>query len=125
MNYLANNVMPSNWSSRDRKKFMLQCRCYCWDDPYLFRIGKDGVLKRYVSEEEQGNILFHCHDLHCGSHFGGQKTAMKILQAGFYWPTLFRDAHAYYLNCDRCQRIGNMGKRNKMLLVNNLVIGKD
>lgn len=101
---------------------MLQCRCYHWDDPYLFRMGKDGVLRRCVSEEEQGNILFHCHDLHCGGHFGGQKTAMKILQDGFYWPTLFRDAHVYYQHCDSCQRTCNIGKGNEMPLVNNLVI---
>ncbi|XP_038896332.1 uncharacterized protein LOC120084596 [Benincasa hispida] len=28
-------------------------------------------------------------------HFGGQRTVAKVLQSGFYWPTLFRDATDY------------------------------
>ena len=31
-------------------------------------------------------------------------TAHKILRARYYWPTLFRDAHAHVRKCDTCQR---------------------
>ncbi|XP_073041944.1 uncharacterized protein [Primulina eburnea] len=48
-------------------------------------------------------------------HFGASKTATKILQAGFYWPTLFKDAHTYVLNCNECQRVDSLG--NKYILV--------
>ncbi|KAL4384559.1 hypothetical protein GQ457_15G018420 [Hibiscus cannabinus] len=43
-------------------------------------------------------------------------TAAKVLQSGFYWPTLFKDAHNYYKACDRCQRTGNISRRNEMSL---------
>ncbi|KAL4384167.1 hypothetical protein GQ457_15G018280 [Hibiscus cannabinus] len=43
-------------------------------------------------------------------------TAAKVLQSGFYWPTLFKDAHNYYKACDRCQRTGNISRRNEMPL---------
>ena len=26
----------------------------------------------------------------------------KVLQSGFYWPTLFKDARKYVLSCDEC-----------------------
>ncbi|KAK8626000.1 hypothetical protein V6N13_133655 [Hibiscus sabdariffa] len=39
-----------------------------------------------------------------------------VLQSGFYWPTLFKDAHNYYKVCDRCQWIGNISRRNEMPL---------
>ncbi|KAK8574820.1 hypothetical protein V6N12_062498 [Hibiscus sabdariffa] len=48
------------------------------------------VLRRCIPEEEQKDIMYHCHTASCGGHFGA-----KILQSGFYWPTLFKDAHAF------------------------------
>ena len=59
-------------------------------------------------------ILKHCHSLECRGHFNGQRTAGKVLQSGFYWPSLFKDANLYAKSCDRCQRTGNIGKRNEM-----------
>ena len=41
----------------------------------------------------------------------GDRTAHKVLQSGFYWPTIFKDALKFVLSCDECQRIGNIGKR--------------
>ena len=38
--------------------------------------------------------------------FLGDITAHKNLQAGYYWPTLFKYAHAYVRKCDICQRSG-------------------
>ncbi|KAK8669873.1 hypothetical protein V6N13_104641 [Hibiscus sabdariffa] len=91
-------------------------RYYFWDEPYLFKQCADQMLRRCVPEEEQKDILFHCHTSTCGGHFGEAKTAAKVLQSGFYWPTLFKDAHNYYKACDRCQRTGNISRRNEMPL---------
>ncbi|XP_050876202.1 uncharacterized protein LOC127079891 [Lathyrus oleraceus] len=38
----------------------------------------------------------------------------KVLQSGLYWPTLFKDAQYIVKECDRCQRTGNISKRNQM-----------
>jgi hypothetical protein len=47
--------------------------------------------------------LHEFHDGFCGGHFAGRIIAKKILQASYYWPTLFKDAHDYYRSCDVCQ----------------------
>uniref|UniRef100_A0A1U7VFT5 Uncharacterized protein LOC104216803 n=1 Tax=Nicotiana sylvestris TaxID=4096 RepID=A0A1U7VFT5_NICSY len=44
------------------------------------------------------------------------RTAFKVLEAGFFWLTLFKDARAYVAQCDRCQRTGNITKRDEMPL---------
>ena len=49
---------------------------------------------------------------------GGNRTIAKMLQLGFYWATLFKDAHAFVMACDRCQRTGNISQRNQMPLKN-------
>ena len=46
----------------------------------------------------------------------------KVLQSGFYWPTLFKDAHKFVLSCDECQRIGNIIRRQEMPMNYSLVI---
>ena len=50
-----------------------------------------------------------------GGHFGPQRTAAKVLEAGFYWPTIFQDARKFALTCDACQRSGNISKKDEML----------
>ena len=57
-----------------------------------------------------------------GGHHAGERTAYKVLQSVFYWPTLFKDAKRFVLSCDECQRVGNISRRNKMPMNYSLVI---
>jgi hypothetical protein len=52
----------------------------------------------------------------------GDRTAHKVLQSGFYWPTLFKDARKFVLSCDECQRIGNISRLQEMPMNYSLVI---
>ena len=71
---------------------------------------------------EQQGILTHCHESACGGHFASQKTAMKVLQSGFYWPSLFKDAHTICRDYDKCQRLGKISCRHMMPLNPILVV---
>jgi hypothetical protein len=62
------------------------------------------------------DILHACHDEPCGGHYATKRTTYKILQVGYYWPTLHRDAQQYTLHCDECQRMGKPTKRNEIPL---------
>jgi len=72
---------------------------YVRDDPYLFKYCYVHIVRRYVLDHEIRSDLSFCHDQVCGGHFSGKTTAAKVLQCGFYWPTLLKDAHDY---CKRC-----------------------
>ncbi|RVW64287.1 Retrovirus-related Pol polyprotein from transposon 17.6 [Vitis vinifera] len=78
------------------------------------------IIRKCVPEEEQQGILNHCHENACGGHFASQKTTMRVLQSGFCWPSLFKDAHTMCKSCDRCQRLGKLTRRNMMPL--NLIL---
>ncbi|KAL4385313.1 hypothetical protein GQ457_15G017800 [Hibiscus cannabinus] len=69
-----------------------------------------------VSPRKNKKTFYSIATSTCGGHFGGARTAAKVLQSGFYWPTLFKDAYSYYKACDRCQRTGNISRRNEMPL---------
>jgi len=84
----------------------------------LFKIRANNLLRRYVTQEEAKCILWRCHNSPCGGHYGGDKTVAKVLQSGFFWPTLFKDAHQHALHYDQCQRMRGISRRNEMPLQN-------
>ena len=116
VNYLASHQTPSDWPKAKKDKLRSDSKYYIWEDPYLFCIGADQIIRRCVPEEEISNILSFCHDQACGGHFSGHKTASKVLQCGFYWPTLFKDAYSHCKACSRCQTLGNMNHHDMMPL---------
>ncbi|XP_050888912.1 uncharacterized protein LOC127094083 [Lathyrus oleraceus] len=61
---------------------------YVWGDPFLYKKGIDGLVRRCVPEEEQKEILRAYHNSEYGGHFGGDRTTTKVLQSGLYWPAL-------------------------------------
>ena len=40
------------------------------------------------------------------------------MQLGFFWPTLFKDDHEYATQCDQCQQMWGISRRNEMPLQN-------
>ena len=65
------------------------------EDSYMFKYYSDQVFRRYIRDLEVRSVLSFCHDQACGGHFSGRKTVAKVLQCGFYWPTLFRYVFEY------------------------------
>ncbi|XP_070007543.1 uncharacterized protein [Nicotiana sylvestris] len=107
-NFLVTGIVPCELSSNQRKKLKWDSLEYYWDEPYLFKICNDGVIRRCVLEEEQLSILNSCHSSPYGGHHGGARIASKVLSCGFYWPTLYKDAGDLVKRCDECQRAGEI-----------------
>ncbi|KAM2917125.1 hypothetical protein FF1_045965 [Malus domestica] len=114
VNYLASKVIPSEFNKNQRDKLKYDARNYVWDDPYLWKYCSDQIIRRCVHDSEIQSILNFCHTYACGGHFGTQRTARKVLECGFYWPTIFKDARTFCIACDRCQRTGNIGPKDQM-----------
>nr|GEY79961.1 DNA-directed DNA polymerase [Tanacetum cinerariifolium] len=49
-----------------------------------------------------------------GGHHGANFTAKKVFDAGFFWPTIYRDAHNLVKSCDICQRQGKISQKDEM-----------
>nr|GEV82710.1 reverse transcriptase domain-containing protein [Tanacetum cinerariifolium] len=113
-NYHAGNFVVKGMSSQQKSKFFKDVKHYFWDDPFLFKICADQVIRRCVSGHEAIEILKACHYGPTEGHHGPNYTAKKVFDSGFYWPTIYRDAQNLVKNCDVCQRQGKISQRDKM-----------
>ncbi|GKD26108.1 hypothetical protein Tco_1232322 [Tanacetum coccineum] len=78
-NYLVDNVLIKGMSSQQKKKFFKDIKYYFWDDPYLFRICADQIIRRCVDGKEAMDILEACHHGPTEGHHGSNYTAKKVL----------------------------------------------
>ncbi|KAK1429674.1 hypothetical protein QVD17_11888 [Tagetes erecta] len=113
-NFLVGGVLVKGMTYQQKRKFMADVKYYFWEDPYLFRVCADQVVRRCVYGSDAKSILRHCHEGPTGGHHGANYTAKKVFDSGFYWPTIFKDAHALVKACDACQRAGNISSRDEM-----------
>ncbi|GJX74691.1 reverse transcriptase domain-containing protein [Tanacetum coccineum] len=92
-NYHTENFIVKRMSSQQKKKFFKDVKHYFWDDPYLFKICADQVIRRCFHGKEAIDILTACHNRPTEGHHGANYTAKKVFDFGFYWPTIYHDAH--------------------------------
>nr|GEX54009.1 reverse transcriptase domain-containing protein [Tanacetum cinerariifolium] len=113
-NYHARNFVVKGMSSQQKSKFFKDVKHYFWDDPFLFKICVDQIIRRCVHSQEAIDILKAYHYAPTGRHHGSNYTAKKVFDSGFYWPTIYRDAQDLVKNCDVCQRQGKISQRDEM-----------
>ncbi|PKI51381.1 hypothetical protein CRG98_028242 [Punica granatum] len=112
VNFVVTGTFSPGLTKAKRNKLRSDSRYYIWDEPYLWKLCRDQVIRHCVPNNEIHSILAHCHSDACGGHFGPKRTARKILDSGFYWETLFRAAHGFCKGCERCQRVGNISLKS-------------
>jgi len=122
VNFLVSGQLPAHWSTQDKRKFLNEVKNFYWDDLYLFKYYPDQIFQRCIPDNEVTSVIKFCHFEACGGHFSSRKTTAKILQSGFYWPTMFKDSHAFCKTCENCQKLGSISKRHMMPLNTILVI---
>ncbi|GJS42165.1 reverse transcriptase domain-containing protein [Tanacetum coccineum] len=112
-NYHAGNFLIKGMSTQQKRKFFKDIKHYFWDDPYLFRTCADQIIRRCVFGQEALEILKACHEGPTGGHHSANITARKVFDAGFFWPTIYKDAYEFK-SCDACQRQGKISHRDEM-----------
>jgi hypothetical protein len=99
VNYIVPGYIPPG---ADRKKIIRDSRLHLWDDPYLYQVCADGLLRRRIPAFETWKILERCHSSPYGGHNGAFRTNTKMWQSGFYWSTMYDDTKSFvrcYIQC--------------------------
>ncbi|GJZ87757.1 reverse transcriptase domain-containing protein [Tanacetum coccineum] len=72
------------------------------------------MIRRCLHSKKALDILEACHNGPTEGHNGANYTAKKIFDSGFYWPTIYKDAHDFVTRCDICQHQGKILQRDEM-----------
>jgi hypothetical protein len=106
--YYLHNIRCLDSLSKDEKRILK-----LHSIKYIIIVGKlwwrngEGVILKCVDQDQAQNLLEEMHSGVCGGHYMEKTTAHKIMRAGFWWPTIFNDAHQLVKRCDDCQRFSS------------------
>nr|GEU96012.1 reverse transcriptase domain-containing protein [Tanacetum cinerariifolium] len=89
-NHLVGKVLGKGLTYAQGCKFFSELKHYFWDEPYLFKICPDGMIRRCVYGFKTRKILDERHYGPTRGHYGPSTTAKKVFDAGFYWPTIYK-----------------------------------
>ncbi|RDX76667.1 hypothetical protein CR513_43326, partial [Mucuna pruriens] len=86
-----------------KEKLESEAKYYVWDNPYLWRFYNDQITRKSIPGDKFLLVLHFYHFAPRGGHYGSTWTTQKVLDCGFYWPTIYRDAHKFVLTYEQCQ----------------------
>ena len=121
-NYLVTEKLPPHLSAREKWNIIQKSVAYSWIQGDLFYTGADLIIRICVREEQVFDILKSVHDEPCGGHCADKRTAYKVLQASYFWPSLFKDAKQYVKRCDSYQRIVQLNQTNEIPLCPQVMV---
>ncbi|GJX53789.1 reverse transcriptase domain-containing protein [Tanacetum coccineum] len=78
VNYHARNFIVKGMSSQQKNKFFKDVKHYFWDDPYLFKICADQLIRRCISGHEAIDIIIACHSRPTGGHYGNKYILVAV-----------------------------------------------
>ncbi|XP_073038113.1 uncharacterized protein [Primulina eburnea] len=90
IDYLKEGKLPDN--PRKARKFKTKCSRYVMVGEVLHRTSFAGPLLQCLSYQDADYVLREVHEGCCGNHLGAYALAMKVLLAGFCWPSVLHDA---------------------------------
>ena len=105
ISYLKAGVLPDEKGAA--RKLKVQASWFVLMKDVLYKKGFSRPYLRCLGQEEANYIMREVHEGICENHSGVQSLVHKLIQAGYYWPTMLKDAQAYVQSCDKCQRFSN------------------
>ncbi|XP_073290537.1 uncharacterized protein [Primulina huaijiensis] len=104
--YLCHGKLPAEPKrAREVKRRALR---FSLLDGILYKRSFSRPLLKCLGPEEADYVLREIHEGCCGNHLGSIALARKALMAGFFWPTMKKDALMMVRSCYNCQKHANL-----------------
>ena len=104
--YLRDGVLPDDKEAA--RKLKVQATRFILIKDVLYKRGFSQPYLRCLIPKEADYVMREVHKEVCEDHFGSWSLVHKLIRAGYFWPTMQRDAQAYVKACDKCQRFDNL-----------------
>ena len=105
INYLTAEALPTD--EKEAKRLKREAQHYTIINNTLYKRGISIPLLKCVPTSNTREVLEEIHSGICDNHLGAQALTKKVLRAGFYWPTLKKEATEFVKTCSPCQKHAN------------------
>ncbi|GJV92346.1 reverse transcriptase domain-containing protein [Tanacetum coccineum] len=85
-NYQVGNFIVKGMSSQQKNKFFKDVKLYFWDDPFLFKICADQMIRQCVAGQEAVDILIACHSENRASWSDKLDDALWVFRIAYKTP---------------------------------------
>ena len=89
------------------RKLKVQALRFVLIKDVLYKRGFSRQYLRCLGSKGADYIMKEVHEGICANNSGARSLVHKLIRAGYYWPTMQKDAQAYVKTCDKCQRFSN------------------
>ena len=120
IDYLQTGIFPPNMTKEALKHLAYRAILFQLVQGKLYRQGKDSKLRQIISETQARMILKELHKGNDGGHFSQEITIRNVLDAGYWWPTVYKDTYDYCQTCHECQKTGKLPKSVSTKLITTL-----
>ena len=101
--FLQIGHFPKGLERSKWRYYRLQSIPYCLVKGILFKKDLQGVLLRCIKLSLVDHILYQFHEGLARGDFSPRATALKVMKVGYYWPSVFKDAHSWWENVTSVQ----------------------
>ena len=122
IDYLQTGTFPPSMIKEAHKRLAYRAIPFQLVQWKLYRQGKDSRLRQVISDSQARMILQELHKGNAGGDFSQDITVRKVLDAGYWWPTLYKDTYKYCQTCHECQKTGRLPKSVSTKLITTLPV---
>jgi len=83
----------------------------------MYRVEQDNRMHICLTTSRAQIFLKELHEGMARGNFVANIIAKKILDVGYWWPTLFKDTHEFCRSYDNCQKIGGLKTKSLAKLI--------
>jgi hypothetical protein len=109
--------MPKNLNLAQKQKLVRKGKPFILKEGIMYIVGQDNKLHRCLTTSKAQIVLKERHEVVDGGHFAVDINVKKILDARYWWPSLFKDTHDFCKSCDSCQKIRGLKTKSLAKLV--------
>lgn len=102
VHFLQTSECPPGTDKAKQRYFRLQSVPFVLIDNVLYGKDFNGVLLWCINNDHISDVLFEFHYGPSWGHYSPRTTTFEIMRAGYYWLSLFKDAHVYDRKCVKC-----------------------
>ena len=88
--YIRDGTLPSDPS--EAKKIRVRSSRFTILNEELYKRGFSQPYLKCLDSKDAAYVLSEIHEGVCGNHSGPLSLVGKVVQAGYFWPTMQRDA---------------------------------